>query len=170
LALLAIACVLSVGIVLVAVVGVGVAALVQHLRKRRYTRRAGWLGAVLGAAVASAAAIMFFATRVPPGTFEEARARAIAEQQQHPPRVSRFLERVVSRDPSSAAMQARTQAWLSKSRVFWWYIVILGGTLACAMIGLFFGTPAWWGVLLIQFGVTGRWPPRTSSMEPESPL
>lgn len=157
LALLVLASAGTFGFALAAPVGMLVAAGVYRLRRRSYSRGGGWIGAVAGTAIAAGVAFAFVMHRVPPGVFESARKDAIAERRRHPPRVPRLLQRIAPPSPAAPLIQAETDS-LANTPTFFWTAAVVGGIMACGLLGAVVGSMGWGGATLVAFGILGRWP------------
>ncbi|HEU4643186.1 MAG TPA: hypothetical protein VFS44_12090 [Gemmatimonadaceae bacterium] len=157
LALLALAAAVTFGFALAAPVGMLIAAVVLHKRKRRYSRGSGWVGAVVATSLALGVASSLALRRVPPGTFEKVRRQAIGERQRHPPHVPRVLQRIAPPSPATPLIQAKTDSLTATPGVFW-TLTIMGALIACGIMGAIVGSAGWACATIAAFGILGRWP------------
>lgn len=160
------------GVALAAPAGMLAVIAVQRLRRRRWTRTASWLGAVVATALVAGIIVAWVMYRTPPSTFERARQQALADQQrrrQHPGRAERVIQRLAPASPATPVIQARTDSLMSTPG-FFWAAAIFGGIIGCGFAGTIVGTFAWGCAMLVGFGALGRWPasrpPPAASAEP----
>ena len=149
------------GVALVGFVGMGITALICRARRRRYTRVAGWLGAMVTTMVALAAIAAVVATKIPPDAIAQIReqiATAPPQPQAPPDAVQRTIERIYPGSTAISTAQTRAmQRSMASSSVFWWSMAF-GLLFACAMLGAMAGTAAWGSATVLLYGVLGRWP------------
>jgi hypothetical protein len=145
----------TLGFALVAPIGMAAAAGVQRWRHRSYTRMAGWIGAVVASAIATAVALVFVMRQVPAGSFDAAVRQAMIDQKRHPPQIPRALQRLAPNAAAAPAIEAQTDA-LTRSPVFVWVTMTIGVAIGCFLFGLLIGTPMWACATLALFGATGR--------------
>jgi hypothetical protein len=157
-ALLVLVAMKTFGSVLVAPIGMWVAARIQRARGRGYTRVAGWVGAVLVSTLVMAGLFGYAVTRMPAGYLEEVQQATAQRQQervQHPSAIEEALRRASTATPSQAMVQKKTDE-LAQSKAFIWWTMIVGGVLAAALAGLLLGSVGWAGATLVLFAFGRR--------------
>ncbi len=154
--------VITMGLALAAPIGMAIAGAVQTVRRYTYSATAGWLGAVAACAVVTLVLSVFVMRHMPAGSFDAAMQKAMEEQQRHPPPLTRTLQRFSPGGAAAPVIQSQTNA-LMNTPGFRWIIILIGSVMGGSCVGLLIGTPAWGCATLIMFGITGRWPRRTSS-------
>lgn len=152
------ALVLSAGLLLTALVGMAVTAVVLRRRGRPLTRVAGWLGAASGAAITVAVLLTVILAVTSENLVEEMQKIAEHEELREPTAFERAVERLAARDAASIAVERQMESFTS-SGPFMWVTIILTAAMASVFAGLIVGTAAWICVVLLMFAVTGRWPP-----------
>lgn len=151
------------GSVLAAPIGMWVAAIVQRARGRRYSRPAGFIGAVLACSIVFAGLFGFAIVRMPSGFMAQVRQQAAQrEKERKPSSFEQALRRASTATAQQAAVEKKTRE-LSQSRAFFWWSTIVGGALAAGLVGLLLGSVGWAGGTLVLFGARG--PPRVAGPE-----
>ena len=146
------------GTVLVASLGMWVTAMIQRSRGRSYTRRAGWIGAVLACSLVMAGLFGYALTRMPAGFMEKVQQETTQRQRERDPSaIEQALRRASTATASQAVVQKKTEE-LAQSKPFLWWTMIVGGALAAAIAGLLLGSVGWAGSTLVLFAVTRRAP------------
>ena len=146
------------GTVLVALLGMWIAARIQRSRGRSYTRRAGWIGAVLACTLVMAGLFGYAITRMPAGFIEQVQQETTQRQRERerdPSAIEQALRRASTATASQAVVQKKTEE-LAQSKPFLWWTMIVGGVLAAAIAGLLLGSVGWVGSTLVLFAVRRR--------------
>jgi hypothetical protein len=159
-AVLALVAVKTFGAVLAAPAGIWVAAKIQRSRGRSYTRRVGWVGAVLACTLVMAALFGYALTRMPAGFMDQVQQQTAQRQQERerdPSAIEQALRRASTATASQAVVQKKTEE-LAKSKAFIWWIMIFGVVLAASVGGLLLGSVGWAGSTLVLFAVRRRAP------------
>lgn len=151
----------TIGIALAAFAGMGVAALIQRQRGRRYTRVAGWLGAVAGTAVVLLGFVGAMAAFIPRDFSDQVRQQMQADASR--PRRETAADTILAnmvpggKAASDAQVKALTAAFTNSSSTV---VALLGVAMVfgCVVWSLMIGSAAWGTGSLLQFGLTGRWP------------
>lgn len=146
---------LSLGLGLVALLGLGLVALVWRARGARLTRRASWTGAVLAVSLVFGG-FMAWATAQAPGGLTASMQQSMEQAQRQPP--PPIVQRMQKLGPPPNPVVQRRVDSLTRSKPFLWWTMAMGFTLGSLFLGLAVGTPAWGCVMLIGYGVRGRWP------------
>lgn len=154
-AILAILAVSTVGFALAAPVGMWVAAIVRRARGGSYTRRVGWVGAVLACSLVLVGGFAVALSRLPAGYIETVQQQAAIRQQREPSAIEQALRRVSSASPSQAAVEEKTRD-LTRSKPFFLWITIMSSIVGAGIGGLLLGSMGWVGATLVMFGVTGK--------------
>jgi hypothetical protein len=153
----------TLGVALLAPLGMLGAGMIARAKGRPLSRGAAWAGAVTIAVLAFAVAGTVAVARTPAGTFERMRhdadsARKVAATQPPPP----WLERIA---PGAAKARQQQQMDSTAARIvgspaFVIWTMIMGGLLTCFVFGGFAGTVGWGGSTLLYYAARGRWLPR----------
>lgn len=144
--------VISFGTVVLAPIGMGIAALVQSRRRRSFGLVGSWMVCVLTVAVALAIAAGVLLSRMPAGTWQhmqQAADSASALAAQRPP--PSWLRRV-----APGAVQPATLP-PTASRAFTTLTFIWGGAIVLIFMSALYGTIGWGAGLLLGFAFRGRW-------------
>jgi hypothetical protein len=142
---------------LVAPVGMLVASAIASRRKRPLTRRASWLGAVVGVGVAIAVVVGLVFVTLPAGSAGKIKrvmdSTSVANSKAPPPA---WLERMA---PEAAARSRAQQQMLNPTvnRALALWTTVMGGTFVWAILSILIGTLGWGAGLLLAFAFTGRW-------------
>ena len=151
------------GSVLVAPIGMWVAAMVQRRRGKRYSRMAGFIGAVLACSLVFAGLYGFALTRLPSGFTEQVQQQASQRERERVPSVfEQALRRASTASAPQAVIDKKAQE-IGHSKAFIWWSTIVGGALAAGLAGLLLGSIGWAGGTLVLFGVTG--PARVAALD-----
>lgn len=150
---LALGVVMSLGTALVALAGMGVAALVARWRKRPFTRVTGWIGAATAAAFALAAAGGYVASVMPAGTFDRVQhvSDSVTAARRADP--SSWEQRVAPTPRGADSLASR----LTTTRAFRVWSVVMGGLIAFSLGGALVGTMGWGAGMLLAYAASGRW-------------
>ncbi len=149
----------SYGAALAALAGMGVAALLQRRRGRRYTLLAGWTGAVSGVAVVALIASAALVVKAPRASFTRAFDSVASRAGTRPPHhLPGILQRMQPPAQNDSAMQASIRS-MTRSHAFLWFSMVFGLMAIVGLLAALIGTPTWGLVTLIGFGLHGRWPP-----------
>jgi hypothetical protein len=145
----------SIGLALVAPIGMWVAYAVLRERGRSYTRRAGWLGAVLACSLVMADFFASAMLRMPDGYIDSVRHQAELRREKPPSAIEQALSRVSSASPPPAAVAEKTRE-LVRSKAFMWWTMIMTVSVGSAILGLLAGSVGWAATTLVLIGITGR--------------
>jgi hypothetical protein len=147
-----------------AFLGVFVAAIIASRKRRRLSRRASWLGAVAGSAIALAGFGVFAFRALPPGTYSQIqRSSDSASATAKPPA---WLERVA---PGTGARMARKPSMpTGVARAFQLWASITGAVIGLVIVAAIVGTVGWLVTLPLAFAWRGQWLPWVGG--PVSPL
>lgn len=159
-ALLVLVAMKTLGAVLVAPIGMWVTAKIQRNRGRSYTRRAGWVGAVLASTLVLAGLFGYALTRMPAGFMEKVQQETAQRQQErerNPSAIEEALRRASTATASQAVVQHKTEE-LTQSKAFIWWTMIVGVALAAAVAGVLLGSVGWAGSTLVVFALRRRAP------------
>lgn len=146
----------TVGVALVAPLGMWIAARVR--RGRAYSRWTGWWGAVLATALVFGVLVGVAAARAPDGFMDTVRQQVAEERerrQKDPSSIERVVQRLAPASGASPAVELRARA-VTESKPFIIWTMIIGGGFAVALGAVLVGSTAWVGMKLIIFGITGR--------------
>lgn len=164
-AMLLVGSLLSFGMGFVALVGLGITALLWRARGARLTRRASWIGAVLAVGICFGGFMSFAMSRAPGGFVESMQASMKQASQEPPPPIVQRMRRV-GPPPNPLVQQQMDSMTESKGFIVWTMVMTV--TFGSLFFGLVVGTPAWGCVMLIGYGLGGRWPMQRPS-EPARP-
>lgn len=160
--LLAAGAIASLGVALLAPVGMAVAWAVARQRGRPLSRGAAWGSAVAAAVGAFAVAGAVMLARTPPGSFDciqhSADSASKAAARQPPPPWLERLAPGAARARQQQQMDPTTQRIVGSSAFVMWTMV-MGGLLTCVIFGGFAGTLGWGGSTLLLYAARGRWLP-----------
>ena len=145
----------SVGLALVAPIGMWAAYWVLRMRGRSYTRRAGWLGAVLACSLVTAGCFAYAMLRMPDGFIDAVRQQADARRERPPSAVEQALRRVSSASSPPAAVEEKTRE-LVESKAFVWWTMIMSLGVGSAVLGAVAGSAGWAATTLVLVGISGR--------------
>jgi predicted PurR-regulated permease PerM len=146
--------VLSFGVALAALLGIGLAALV---RRRRLTWIGSLAGAVLFAGLAFGGLITVSVSLAPGGLagFEQSMEQAQQQAQTQPqPPIVRKMQKLFPPNPVAQRQNER----MMKSKAWMWGGMAMGLLAGCFFFGVLVGAPTWGCVMLIGYGLRGRWP------------
>jgi hypothetical protein len=138
----------SFGIVIMAPIGMGLVALVQHRRGRRTTRWGSWIAATLSVTAALGVIAIVVYSKVPTPVWRQAMhtadsAQAASAKQPPPAWIQRMAPGMAQQPKTSPKVQSALMA---------------GGIgMAIAFFATFFGTLGWAAGLLFGFAISGRW-------------
>jgi hypothetical protein len=161
-AILLVATVGSVGLVLLAPLGIWVTHRVQRARGRTVSLFDRWIGAVVGATIALLLVVAGFAAMIPADTWREVRHSADSasvEAQKEPPPA--WLRRVV---PSASQPLPRSAQPLAVSTI----AMVWGVGIGVGMTGIMLGSVNWAGTMLLIFCVYGEWLPAPTAIDPNA--
>jgi len=154
----------TLGTVLLALLGMGLAWLLARRRGRTLTRGAGWWGAALGVAVGFVCFMAFMLAKAPPGTMARIRQSNDSIAASRPAKPPEWLNRIDPTGGKSAQLGDSASRRLVRSPAFFFWASAMGAVLAAALLGGILGTLGWGVGLLLAFGVTGRWLPRARAI------
>jgi len=160
--ILLIAAVGSVGLVLLAPLGIWVTHRIQRARGRTVGLFDRWIGAVAGTTIAMLVVAAAFALMIPADTWREVRHSAdsasVEAQKQPPPA---WLRRVV---PSASQPLPRSAQPLAVSTI----ALVWGAGIGVGMTGIMLGSVGWAGTMLLIFCVSGEWLPAPPAIDPRA--
>jgi hypothetical protein len=154
LALLVIGALMSVGIVLVGVAGMGIATFAQRQRRARLSRWGGWIASTVSVAAVCAIIAFVIAQTIPANTWAQVKvamdSASVQSSKQPPPA---WIERMY---PGMSERSAARRATFSPSTQS--ALMMAGfGMIGTFFVGMF-GTLGWAAGMLLGFGARGRWP------------
>jgi hypothetical protein len=156
--------IVSVGTVLVAPAGMGIAALIQRHRGRRLSRFGGWIAATGAVVVTMAVIAIVVAALTPAGVWQQARHTAdsasVAQAKQPPPA---WLERMA---PGSSRLAAQQQPMSPAHQTA---AIAAGIGFGATFLAVLCGTLGWAAGMLLCFGIGGRWPGSVVTAGSDSP-
>ena len=145
----------SIGLALVAPTGMWAAYAVLRERGRSYTRRAGWLGAVIACSLVTAGFIATTLLRMPDGYIDSVRQQAELRRERPPSAIEQALRNVSSASPPPAVVAEKTRE-LVRSKAFMWWTVVMTVSVGSAVLGLLAGSVGWAATTLVLIGISGR--------------
>ena len=153
LAVLAGTALISVGTVVIVLIGMAVVAGVQRRRGRALTRSGHWVTACATMAVVMLAASGALFSYMPRGAMDAAKqsmdsSNAAAAKQPPPAWVQRLYPQYAQQTAASAK-PSTAMVWLS---------MILGGGMFVSFFSMLYGTLSWGAAMLLGLAVAGRWP------------
>ncbi|MFL5383236.1 MAG: hypothetical protein ACJ8GN_12015 [Longimicrobiaceae bacterium] len=146
---------LSFGLGEIALLGLGLVALVWRARGARLTRRASWIGAVLPVSF-FLGGLMVRVTAQAPGGVTASMQQSMEQARREPP--PPIVQRMRKLGPPQNPRVQQGVDSVTRSKPFLWWAMAMVLTLASLFVGLAVGTSAWGCVMLIGYGVRGRWP------------
>jgi hypothetical protein len=139
-----------------AFLGVVVAAIIARKRRRGLTRRASWLGAVIGSGVAMAVVAAVIFGRLPRGSYAQIQRSAdSASANSKPPA---WLGRIA---PNAGAPALKPDPKSGFGKAFQLWATITGGVVALAIFAAIVGSVGWLVTLPLAFAWRGQWLPWT---------
>ena len=153
LAVLALTALISVGTVVIVLIGMAVIAGVQRKRRRAVTRSGHWVTACATMAVVLIAASGALFSYMPKGAMDAAKqsmdsSSAVAAKRPPPAWVQRLYPQYAQQTAANAK-PSTAMVWLS---------MILGGGMFVSFFALLYGTLSWGAAMLLGLAVAGRWP------------
>jgi hypothetical protein len=155
------ASVISLGLALLAPVGMIVARIIARREKMQLTFLTSWIGAAFGVCAALMVVALIFFALLPGDTVasigKTADSVSTASQKQPPPA---WLERI---SPGSAA-RARAHPANPNSplvRAFTTVSLVMGAVILYSMLAMLIGTAGWVPSLLLTYAFSGRWIPES---------
>lgn len=147
----------SIGLALVAPAGMWAAYAVLRERGRSYTRRAGWVGAVLACSLVTAGFIAFTLMRAPAGFFDSVRREADLRRERQPSAIEQALRRASTATPQQAMVEKKSRQLVRSTPFLWWMTIMTVGV-GSVVLGTFAGSAGWGATTLILFGIRGGVP------------
>ena len=138
---------------LIASLGMAIASLIVRRQGRRLTRVSSWVGAVAAVEIALIGIVIFGATRLPDGSFQQIK-HAVDSSQANPPPPPAWLERVAPGASARARVNRNSQQFGSG---FATWALVVGTFFLTGMVATFVGTLGWLVALPLAYAITGRW-------------
>lgn len=157
---LVVGAIFTLGGALLAALGVWIAWLIARGRGKTLSLGMSWIAAVAPVALVLVAFGGWMVTKAPPGTMARIE-HATDSAQANPPPPPRWLERIA---PGSTARANARRA--SGGAAFGVWALVVGTVIVTGMFSGFIGSVGWLGVLLLAYGINGRW----IGAEPRQPL
>lgn len=148
---------------LVAMLAIGVAWAIARRRGRPLTRGAGWLVGALtvGTLILAGAAVAM--TRVPQATFADFGRAMDSTATAPPPAPPEWLRKIT---PPNAQRPSPTAEAFVRSRAFTIWTAVMGLVLAAGLLAAYAGSLGWMAAMLVCYGITGDWLPRSEPIGP----
>ena len=147
--------ILSLGLGFVALMGLGITALLWRFRGARLTRRASWVGAVLAVSICFGGFMTWALSRYPGGYVKSMHASMKQASHEPPPPIVQRMRRVGP--PPNPLVQQQVES-MTESKAFVVWTLVMTVAFGSLFFGLVVGTPAWGCVMLIGYGIRGHWP------------
>jgi hypothetical protein len=144
----------TLAVTLVATIGLTGARYLARRRRRALTLGGSWLGAAMASTLAIMLMFGGLLLMAPPEAIDEMREAMNSAQDQPPPKLPAWLERI---SPSSAREPGPITKRVVNSSAFTIYFGLLGLVLACVLLGAAAGTFGWIIALLTGHAFSGRW-------------
>jgi hypothetical protein len=145
-----------------ALLGVAVAAIIASKQRRGLTRRASWLGAVIGSGVALACVGAMLFGALPRGSYAQIqRSVDSASATAKPPA---WLERVAPGSGATVVKQPKPASGFARAFQLW--ASITGVVIALAFFAAIVGSLGWLVTLPLAFAWRGQWLPWANEPAP----
>ena len=151
--------VVSLGLALLAPVGMIVARVIARREKTPLTFGTSWLGAAFGVCFALIIIALVMVARLPTGTIAKIgkttdSLSAVSNKKPPPAWIDR-----VSPGATARARAGQTKQMATLTRGFTFGSMIFGGVMLYSLLSMLIGTAGWAPSLLLTYAFTGRWLP-----------
>jgi len=148
---------------LVAMLAIGIAWMIARRKGRPLTRGASWLVGALtvGTLILAGAAVAM--TRVPKATFADFGRAMDSTAKAPPPASPEWLRRIT---PPNAQRPSPVAESFVRSRAFTIWTAVMGLVLGAGLLAAYAGSLGWVASMLIAYGISGDWLPRSEPIGP----